>query len=298
MEPASSEKPTAEAQTALAEQLERGELVYFPTCPFPLPVEPDRFFLREQRLSPFGHKNISLDPANGRVSGFVEHSDAQAQRLAGILAEFSRQVSAWLTTVLPRYAPGCRPDRATLRSEEEATRQLRHTARNDLLHIDAFPNRPSWGRRILRIFANINPSEPRVWVTSEPFAALLCRHGEAAGLPGKGAGWLGQLGQGMLQLFRPGAVRRSVYDAFMLRFHDYLKLDDAFQERGPKHLWTLAPGSAWMAFTDTCSHCELRGRWALEHSFFIDLDVLALPDQAPAALLAQCCGEPLTDKAA
>jgi hypothetical protein len=290
--------PTAGARTALAELLERGELVYFPTCPFPLPAEPDLVFLRQQRLARFVHKNISLDPATGRVTGFVKQGGGQGRRLAGLLGEFSRRVNAWLSQLLPRYAAGCRSDRATLRSEEEATRQLRHTARNDLLHIDAFPNRPSWGRRILRVFANIHPSEPRVWVTSEPFADLLRRHGEAAGLPGKGSSWLGQLGQGMLQLFRPGAVRRSVYDAFMLRFHDYLKLDDAFQERGPKRLWTLAPGSAWMAFTDACSHCVLRGRWALEHSFFIDPDVLALPDQAPAALLAQRCGESLTDKAA
>lgn len=298
MEPTSPGMSSSSSQKALAERLERGELIYFPICPFPLPAEPDRTFLREQRLSPFGHKNISLDPATGRVSGAVEQGEAQGQRLADILMKFSQQVSGWLKELLPGYAPGCQLDRATLRSEEEATRQLRHTARNDLLHIDAFPNRPSWGRRILRIFANINLSEPRVWVTSEPFGALLRRHGEAAGLPGKGPGWLGHLGQGMLQLFRPGAVRRSVYDAFMLRFHDYLKLDDAFQERGPKHLWVLAPGSAWMAFTDGCSHCELRGRWALEHSYFIDPDVLVLPDQAPAAQLARRCGESLTDKAA
>jgi hypothetical protein len=218
--------------------------------------------------------------------------------LGEVLGEFSRRVTGWLKAFLPRYALGCHLDRATLRSEEEATRQLRHTARNDLLHIDAFPNRPSWGRRILRVFANINPSEPRVWATSEPFAVLLRRHGEAAGLPGTGSGWLGQLGQGMLQLFHPGAVRRSAYDAFMLRFHDYLKLDDAFQERGPRRLWNLAPGSAWLAFTDACSHCVLRGRWALEHSFFIDPEVLALPEEAPAALLARYCGEPVSEKAA
>ena len=153
--------------------------------------------------------------------------------------------------------------------------------------MDAFPGRPSQGRRILRVFANVNPSEPRIWVTSSPFAALLEQYGEAAGLPGRaGSDWLGQVREGVVRLFRPGKARRSAYDAFMLRFHDYLKTNEEFQERGPKRLWTFPPGSAWIAITDTCSHSVLRGRYALEHSYFVAPHVLALPDESPAALLA------------
>ena len=39
--------------------------------------------------------------------------------------------------------------------------------------------------------------------------------------------------------------------------------------------------------TDTCSHAVLRGRFALEHSYFVAPQSLALPDESPAALLAR-----------
>ena len=165
--------------------------------------------------------------------------------------------------------------------------------------MDAFPGRPSQGRRILRVFANVNPNEPRIWVTSSPFAALLEKYGEAAGLPrGAGSDWLGQLREGVVRLFRPTKAKRSPYDSFMLRFHDYLKRNDDFQERGPKHLWTFPPGCAWLAFTDTCSHSVLRGRYALEHSYFVSPHVLTLPEESPPALLTKACAKTKSLRAA
>jgi hypothetical protein len=272
---------------SLEERLEHGEVVSFPQCPFALPLADDRDFLLQQELGGLAHKNISYDPASARVTGFIWQHVEQAQRLRVLLAAFSQEVTAWLARTLPAYRSGCTPDRASFRPEEEATRRLRQTARNDLLHIDAFPNRPSFGRRILRVYANINPSEPRVWITSESFVQLLRRFGAAVGLPGQERGsWLEQLGQSVWNLFRAGQSRRSEYDAFMLRLHDFLKRNDAFQERAPKRLWTFPPGSAWMAFTDGCSYAELRGRYALEHSFFIDQNVLLLPQEAPASQLS------------
>jgi hypothetical protein len=208
-------------------------------------------------------------------------------------------VTAWRAALLPRYARAWQLDRVSYRPEEEATRRLRQTARNDLLHVDAFPGRPSQGDRILRVFANVNPSEPRIWVTSDPFAKLLQRYGEAAGLPGRQhGGWLEHLGEGVLRLFRPNRRRRSAYDSFMLRFHDYLKKSEEFQERGPKRLWTFAPASAWLALTDTCSHSVLRGRYALEHSYFVAPSGLALPDESPPALLAAACAAASSARAA
>jgi hypothetical protein len=39
--------------------------------------------------------------------------------------------------------------------------------------------------------------------------------------------------------------------------------------------------------TDTATHAALRGRYALEHSYFLDPRSLLLPDESPAALLAR-----------
>ena len=84
----------------------------------------------------------------------------------------------------------------------------------------------------------------------------------------------------------------------MLRFHDYLKANDEFQERGPKRFWTFPPGACWLAMTDTASHAVLRGRYALEHSYFIAPEALALPEESPAALLARLCGTAVLGRAA
>jgi hypothetical protein len=110
-------------------------------------------------------------------------------------------------------------------------------------------------------------------------------------LPGtRHAGWLKQLGKSLLRALRPGQSRHSTYDRFMLRFHDYLKMNEDFQERTPKKLWDFAPGAVWLAMTDACSHAVLRGRFALEHSYFIPPEALALPEESPAALLQKACG--------
>lgn len=271
-------------------RLERGEVLFYPVSPFPLPSGDDLKFLLRQRLGSAAHKNVSYNPATGRVGGFARRDAAESQWLHEVLAAFSRDVTAWVRQTLARYEGALRLDMVSYRPQEEATRRLRHTARNDLLHVDAFPTRPTGGDRILRVFANINPSEPRIWVTSEPFAKLLHRYGEAAGLPGRSRpGWVEQLGAGVLSLFRPGRARRTAYDQFMLRFHDYLKTHDEFQERTPKRLWTFPPGSAWMTMTDACSHAVLRGRYALEHSYFVPASAQVLPDESPAALLKAAC---------
>ncbi len=285
--------------SSLEERLERGEVVFYPTCPFALPEGEDRRFLLAQQLASRAHKNVSYDPHSGKAAGFLNQSPQQAQRLRAMLATFAASATGWLTRTLPRYAKSWQLDRVSFRPVEEATRRLRLKARNDLLHVDAFPNRPSQGWRILRVFANVNLTDPRVWATSEPFAKLLARFGAAAGLPdGEGPGFVQQLGKGLLGLFNPRKAKRSVYDEFMLRFHDFLKANEAFQERGPKKFWSFPPGSAWMCMTDTCSHAALRGRYALEHSYFIAPESLALPAESPPALLEKACGVPVLSRAA
>jgi hypothetical protein len=281
----------------LATRLERGEVLPFPVCPFPLPADEDRQFLLQQKLTGL-HKSISWDPCTGKASGFPRGTPAEADRLRQVLAGFAGQGEAWLAAALPRYARCWRPQRISLHPEEEATRRVRQSARNDLMHLDAFPSRPSHGWRILRLYVNLNPTDPRVWVTSETFAVLLERYAKAVGLPTAGEdSWSWQLGQTVLGLFQAGR-RRSVYDRFMLRFHHFLKTHEEFQERCRKRFWTFPPGSAWLVFTDAVSHAVLRGRHALDYALFVAPESLALPELAPAALLQRACGVPVFRRAA
>jgi hypothetical protein len=277
-----------------ASRLEQHEILVFDTCPFPLSPRDDLDFLRSQRLNGRYHKNISFDPVLHRAFGFQPLPLIEATRLREILADFSTRATAWLATLLPSYARCWRVDRASFRPEEEATRQLRLTARNDLLHLDAFPNRPSNGWRILRLFVNLNLDEPRVWVTSWSFPHLLERYGKKVGLPGKSSlSWPHTLRREVSRLFRPGRRKRSLYDEFMLRMHDSLKRNVEFQERAPRRYHHFPPGSCWLVMSDAVSHAVLRGRFALEQTYFVPLEATCRPDASPARLLEAACGVPV-----
>lgn len=270
---------------SLEERLEQGEVVYFPSCPFPLPAGPDRDLLYQQRLGQI-HKNISFNPHSGRLSGYRWRSHDQTRQLGRILQQFGETATRWLMQHLPHYAAHLCRDRVSFRPEEEATRRLRRNARNDLLHVDAFPSRPTNGARILRLFVNIHPTDSRVWATAETFAALYQRYGQEVGLHLREAYWPWRWSQRLLGLIRSRRAPRSGYDQYMLRFHQYLKANETFQEQCRKRFWTFPPGSAWLVFTDTVSHAVLRGRFALEHSFFVPLSSLLYPELSPAHILA------------
>ena len=260
------------------DRLEDSELVVFPSAPFELPGSDDREFLASQHVG-WGHKNISFDPSTGTVKGSQPGS---AERLRSLMCEFSDRVTGWLSEVLPEYARAWQLDLATLRPEEEATRRLRQTARNDLLHVDNFPSRPSFGRRVLRVYANLDVNA-RVWATSEKFPRLLERFARRNPIPALHAeGWV-RPATGLFRR-RAGACE---YDALMQRLHHSLKQDDDFQERAAKRLWELPPGSVWLLFADSLSHAVLRGSCAVEHSFFVPVPAMRSPEKAPLSQLSE-----------
>ncbi|MFM7150635.1 MAG: Kdo hydroxylase family protein [Gemmataceae bacterium] len=266
------------------ELLERGELVVLPVAPFPLPSEDDHSFLLEQKAGGLGRKHICFDPHTSRLTGCRCRDMQHESRLRDILSGFHRAVTSWVEESLPSYRSGLQVDRTTFRPDEEATRRLRPHARNDLLHVDAFPGRPARGRRILRVFVNIHPTEERVWATSEPLPAILERYSDR--FRHSTAGWFHELGARLFSAFQPDEQRPDPSDLYMLRLHDFLKNDMDFQQRGPRRLWRFPPGSAWMAMTDACTYAELRGRFAMEQSFFVSQKVLQYPELAPARLLS------------
>ena len=100
---------------SMEERLERGEVEYFPACPFPMPEGEALAFLLEQRLASRAHKNISYHPHTGKAGGFLRHSATQAEKLRETLANFSTTATAWLARTLPRYAAGWRLDQVSFR---------------------------------------------------------------------------------------------------------------------------------------------------------------------------------------
>jgi hypothetical protein len=90
----------------------------------------------------------------------------------------------------------------------------------------------------------------------------------------------------MLRMFGGGKGRRSAYDAFMLRLHHFLKESETIQTQATRRVFTFAPGSAWLLFSDGLAHAQLRGRFTLEHSFFVSSECLTQPAEWPVNILA------------
>jgi hypothetical protein len=264
------------------EVLETGNVLVLPEVPFTLSAE-DRELIQGIRQSGAHHKNISYRPQQDKVSGLDKTAAPTRERLHAILRRYSESAIAGAARVLPRYRQRWSLDYASLRPIEEAGRKLPLKKRNDLLHTDAFPTRPTHGGLILRSFWNLHPSKPRVWWTSDPFENQAARYAVAAGLGGitRRGGWAATV---LRRLGLPLADR-SAYDEFMLAFHDYLKGNAEFQSNCPKYRLEFQPGAAWMAFTDVVPHAVESGQFAMEQTLIVPRDALSVPERAPIAIL-------------
>lgn len=280
----------AECGRWLCSQLEAGNIVFFPRTPFAFPQEDREFLLGQKQTSSGFHKNVAYRPAEDRITGLDKTDTPEAERLRGILRDYSRAVVEFLSGQLRPYAGKWKLDYASSRPLEEKGRPARLHARNDLPHFDSFPTRPTHGDRILRFFTNINPTQSRVWVTSQTFEAIGPEFAKKLGVP-KSRDPFRAFAR-MLHL--PGA-NRSAYDEFMHRCHNAMKEDAEFQANCPKQRWEFPPDANWMAFTDSVSHAVLEGQYALEQTFLVARRAMVEPQRAPIAVLERIAGRPLSN---
>src|SRR5439155_21478262 len=107
-----------------------------------------------------------------------------------------------------------------------------------------FPATPSGGKRILRVFTNVNPDgRARSWRVGGRFEDVAGRFGPTLRLPLP-------LEAAMLRLFRITKSRRAPYDALMLQLHDAMKRDMEYQREASQTAVDFAAGATWIAFTD------------------------------------------------
>ena len=278
--------------------LERGNILFFPQTPFAFSTE-ERDVLRSSELSSSRHhKNIAYRPASGKVTGFDAGAVKDPERLRAVMRAYSERALAFLRSFLPRYMDGCRVDFASFRPLEEEGRDLPTKKRNDLLHVDSFPTRPTGGDLILRFFTNINASKPRVWTISDPFETVARRYAADAGLERISTERGGSVVNRVLRgIGLPVPPERSAYDRFMLGFHDYLKFNDDYQRNTPKYRFEFPPDSTWMVFTDVVPHAVLSGQYALEQTVMVRRESLLKREHAPVAILESICQRPLVAKA-
>ena len=278
----------------LCKQLESGNIVYFPGTPFSFPDEDLKFLLASKQTGASYHKNIAYRPAEDRITGLDKSVGAEADRLRGIMRGYSQRAEKFLAELLSPYAGKWKLDFASYRPLEERGRPARLRARNDLPHVDAFPTRPTNGDRILRLFTNINPTQNRVWITSQTFDVLAPRFAKTIGLPrARSRRRIARAARAFARALHWPGARRSPYDNFMHDCHNAMKEDPAFQQSCPKQRWEFPPNSTWMVFTDFVSHAVLEGQYALEQTFILSHRAMVQAEKAPIAILEKLAGHPL-----
>ncbi len=288
----------------LGPALEKGNILFFSQTPFELSSHGRQALLSIAEVPGAHHKNIAFKPRAQKITG-LSHVPANARgAVENALKSYSEWAIHFVAGLLPAYAHGWQVDYASFRPVEEENRDLPWKKRNDLIHTDAFPSRPTHGGLILRFFTNLNPSQDRVWVVGRPFAAIAPEHAVTAGLlkfAAQAHSPLRRAWSAVLPAARSAGLPvtdRSPYDRFMLAFHDYLKANAEFQNNCPKYQFRFPPGSSWMVFTDIVPHSVISGQYALEQTFIVSPETLSSRAHAPISILESISGTSLAQKAA
>jgi hypothetical protein len=273
---------TAGASRA-ADVLEAGGVVVFPSLPFEL-ADCERRFLDPAILTE--SKNVSLEPSTGALGGTrLDGEDARA--LGAMVKRFADRAEHLLAQLTPSYSGALQRRRTSFRPGAVADRALSRRKDDRRLHIDAFPSNPVQGRRILRVFANVNPDGcARLWdVGEEDFERFALRFEPRLHMP-HGGGWL-------MQKLGLTKGRRTKYDQAMLDLHDLAKLDDRYQERAPKRRLAFPAGAIWVVYTDSVLHAALAGQHALEQTFLLPIEAMRDEARAPVRILERITGRAL-----
>ena len=281
--PVSQASWTAEGEDLVA-RLERGDVLFFPNLPFA--VEPDETPLFSPDILSSA-KNASFDPASGRTGGTTLEG-AHRERLGKLMSRFSERTAALLDRVLPAYRGRLARARASFRPAEVAGRALSWRKDDSRLHVDSFPASPVQGRRILRVFSNVNPAgRPRSWRVGEEFEPLARRFAVSLSLP-----WPGQ--STLLRAIGVTKSTRSAYDALMLQLHDRMKEDEAYQRSAPQTAFDFPSATTWATFTDEVSHAAMAGQYQLEQTFLLPVEAMLSPERSPLRILERLKGRSLT----
>lgn len=261
------------ARAAIA-ALERGHVLFLPRLTFAVSDAADIFSPAILSSS----KNTSFDPSTDRIGGTTLQGD-QLVRLRAMMRRFSDQAHALVSHLLPTYAGRLRRARASFRPAEIAGRPTSWRKDDTRLHVDSFPATPVQGRRILRVFSNVNPvGRPRAWRIGGEFEDVAKRFAGALSLPFPGTAVL-------LRMLQVTKTRRTAYDALMLQLHDRMKEDVVFQRTSEQESIDFPAGSTWLAFTDEVSHAAMTGQYQLEQTFLLPVEAMIDERRSPLRIL-------------
>ncbi|CAM4164093.1 Kdo hydroxylase family protein [Comamonas aquatilis] len=265
--------------------VEAGKLLYFPSLAFDL-TEQEKSLLRPDVRDPKA-RNISLN-VDGSIKG-VAGDEATQQQVAAMVGRFRDQATALIAGLFPDYMPVVRMAPTSYRPSQVETRAQSWRADDKRMHVDAFPSRPNYGERILRVFTNVNPhGQPRVWRVGEPFEAVARKFLPRAKPYVR---WQAKA----LEMLHVTKSFRSEYDHLMLQLHDGMKGDLNYQQNAPQETVPFAAGSTWVCFSDQAVHAVMAGQYMLEQTLFLPPGSEYDKEASPLAILTRLKGHPLVD---
>jgi hypothetical protein len=267
------------------EAVEAGKVLYLPRLAFALLPEERRFLSPE--FADEKAKNVSFDPASGAVKHAVG-SRADVNAIAEMLRRYADHALMLVRMLLPTYAGALDIGRTSFRPAEIAGRALSARKDDTRLHVDAFPSTPLGGKRILRVFTNVNPDgKGRDWRLGAPFEDVARTFVSAIPrqVPGSARllNWIGATKD-----------QRTPYDHMMLSIHDRMKSDDSYQRAVSQSAFSFPPGSTWVVFTDKVSHAALGGQHLFEQTFYLPIRAMVDETKSPLRILERLANRPLT----
>ncbi len=264
-------------QHSVVKELEQGKVIFLPQLAFSLSEQ------EEQLLDPIWvdpkRKNISYQPLQDKLTGVADREQEPAIR--ELLKRHYHSCRQLIAGILPEYQAALHTPTNSLRLHPVARWTQNTSWRKDdsRLHVDAFPSRPNYGERILRIFTNINPhGENRSWRVGESFPALAQRFLPRLKNYSSLSSWL-QNTVGITKSYR------SHYDHLMLQMHDAMKADTDYQKNGPQVAIDFPQGSSWICFSDQTPHAAMGGQFMLEQTFLLPVNKMHDPRQSPLKIL-------------
>ncbi len=274
---------TAMQATALA-HLEQGGILFFPHLTFHLNPE-EHVFLSDI----YGNgksKNISYNCHDNSLRG-VNTDAGNPARLKTVMQRFNQCATKLINQTFPAYAAHLQVARTSYRPAEVYGRKSPSLKKDDTrLHVDAFPASPVQGRRILRVFTNINPyHQDRIWQVGEKFDVVVKRFLEKISRP--------FLPATLLKILKVTKNFRTHYDHVMLQLHDRMKQDEDYQKTVKKKEIKFPANTTWIVNTDVVSHAALAGQFLLEQTFYLPVDAMVSPQLSPLRILEKAVGRQL-----
>jgi hypothetical protein len=268
------ESASTQARNSIVTAIEDGAVAFMPHIGFTMTNREHGFLSPEIVQQPrvhSGRARIIYLPSSQRLlktrlTG-VDRDDLQA-----MMARFSGWAKDLVLRLLPEYETGLTPGPATFRPCPRSGPQR--------LHVDSFFLFPTEGQRVLRVLTNIDPEgRPRVWQFGEeafePFARRLMPQMRRE-IPG--SGWI-------LEKLGITKGRRTPYDHLMRQMRNITKVDTDYQKNTARKVLEFPTGSTWMLFTDNVLHGALKGQYAFEQTFWLDVNAMREPERSPLRVL-------------